>query len=328
MNINDVAKAAGVSKTTVSRVLVGSKSVKPETRQKVLETIEELGYTPNTSAQILAGKRNRVIGVINGSTVSDPFYGYMNDRIALECEKHNYGTIYTVTPKSEVGCSREISLLYGKVDAYIIVGNEQVRKENVEKILQMNMPVALFKTDLVVDGALTVDSNNIQGGYLAAEYLMERGYKKIGYMHGNKNDFFKEGAERYEGFVDALTRQSRSLSAEFKGDRSFLSAYRIADEVLQQHLDALFCETDIMAYGITQALLERGVSVPEKIAVLGFDNFKFNNYETQIRLSTVAQPVDKIAEHIVNALILKIEENIEFESPISFSTRIIERKTT
>lgn len=328
LNIIDVAKVAGVSKTTVSRVLAGSKEVKPETRQKVLETIKELGYTPNTSAQILAGKRNRVIGVISTLPVSDPFYGYMNELIASECEKRNYGTIYTVVPKKEIGCSKEVSLLYGKVDAYIIVGNEHVRREDVERILQMKMPVALFKTDLMFDGALTVDSNNVQGGSIAAEYLLSRGYKKIGYLHGNKNDYFKEGAERYKGFVEALEKQNCSITAEFQGDRSFLSAYELADEVLAQGLNALFCETDIMAHGITQAFLEKGISVPETLAVLGFDNFKFRNYETQIRLSTVAQPIEKMAEYIVNSLILKIEEDIDFKSPIFFDTRIIERKTT
>ena len=96
MNINDVAREAKVSKTTVSRVLLGSDKVKAETREKVLEVIKQLNYTPNTSAQMLAKKSNKVIGVINALPISDPFFAYMNDRIANECERYGYGTLYVV----------------------------------------------------------------------------------------------------------------------------------------------------------------------------------------------------------------------------------------
>ena len=112
MNIIDVAREAGVSKTTVSRVLTNSKLVKPETREKVLATIEKMGFVPNTSAQKLAGNRNYVIGIINSESINDPFYGYVEDWIAKECRKRDYGVIYTVTHDDRQNVVWESGRLY------------------------------------------------------------------------------------------------------------------------------------------------------------------------------------------------------------------------
>lgn len=90
MNIIDVAREAGVSKSTVSRVLANSELVKTDTKEKVLNAIERLGFVPNTSAQQLAGKKNGVVGVITSETISDPFYGYFNDRLMKGFQKYGY----------------------------------------------------------------------------------------------------------------------------------------------------------------------------------------------------------------------------------------------
>lgn len=329
MNINDVAREAGVSKTTVSRVLLGGNKVKPDTKEKVLETIRRLNYRPNTSAQMLAKKHNRVLGVISTLPISDPFYAYMHDQIAQECEKRNYGTLYVTRGKNENGCENEIALLYGKVDGYIITGNHHITSENIELITGMNMPVALFKTGFVKEGAITVDIDNVKSGELAAKYFFEKGYRKIGYLHGGTEDsVFSEGRERYKGFMQEMDRLGIPLMAQFYGGESYRVAGTLAGQIYDSGIDALFCETDIMAYGVISALLENNIKVPEQIAVLGFDDIKFRNFETMIHLSTVSQPVDKMAVRMVGALIDRIENGIDYEKIRLFETKIVEGRTT
>lgn len=327
MNIIDVAREAGVSKTTVSRVLTNSKLVKPETREKVLATIERMGFIPNTSAQKLAGNRNYVIGIINSESINDPFYGYVEDQIAQECKKREYGVIYTVTQNKDNGCEKEISMLYGKVDAFIILGNRGILERDVEKVVRMQMPIALFKTDVEKDGAMSVDVDNEHGGYMAARYLLKKGYKKIGYMHGSRTRDFREGNQREAGFVKAIQESGREIAAHFYGTRSYAEAYYSTEEVISSGIDALFCETDMMAYGILQGMREKGISIPDTIAVLGFDNAKFTNYETQIKLSTIGQPLEKMAAYMVEGLINMLELNQKYQKVTLFETDFIEGET-
>lgn len=326
MNIIDVAKEAGVSKSTVSRVLANSNLVKPDTKEKVLSAIERLGFVPNTSAQRLAGKRNGVIGVINSETISDPFYAYFNQCLMKSFQKYDYDVIYAVAKNASIGCDKEISMLYGKVDAYIVVGNCVLQK-NVEKIVQMNMPVALFQTRVVSDGAMALQVDNEQGGYLAASELLTRGYQKIGYLRGSSDGSFWEGEERLCGFKKCMDAAGRRIEKEFCGDRDYGKAYRLTKQIIQAGIDALFCETDLMAYGVLQGLYEAKVAVPSQLAVLGFDNTKFVNYESQVHLSTIGQPLDSMAEYTAKAIVDKIEKNQDYAKLKKFKAVLIEKET-
>ena len=326
MNIIDVAREAGVSKSTVSRVLANSELVKPDTKEKVLNAIERLGFVPNTSAQQLAGKKNGVVGVITSETISDPFYGYFNDRLMKGFQKYGYDVIYAVAQNTKAGCDREISMLYGKVDAYVVVGSCALQK-NVEKIVQMNMPVALFQTRVTLDGAMALQVDNEQGGYLAASELLSRGYQRIGYLHGSPDGSFWEGEERFSGFKKCMETAGCTIEKEFFGNRDYGNAYRPTQQIVESGIDALFCETDLMAYGVLQGLYEAKVAVPDRLAVLGFDNTKFVNYESQVHLSTIGQPLDAMAEYTAKAIVNKIEKNQDYAKFKKFEAVLIEKET-
>ncbi len=330
MNINDVAKAAGVSKTTVSRVLLGGEKVKPDTREKVLDAIRKLNYTPNTSAQMLAKKSSRVFGVIGTQPFSDPFYAHVHEQIAMDCERRNYRMLYVTCGKQTgCGCEKEIALLYGKVDGYIITGCDYITKENVEQLTGMHMPVALFKSGFVQEGALTVDIDNVKSGSSAARYLIEKGYRKIGYLHGDDAEsVFLEGQERYKGFTQEMKENGLLLACEFYGRRNYQISLDLAESIAVSGIDALFCETDLMAYGVASGLLSLGVKIPEQIAVLGFDDIRFRNFRTQIQLSTISQPIEKMTAYAVNALADQIELGVPCQTMRIFDTSIVEGLTT
>lgn len=328
MNINDVAREAGLSKTTVSRVLLNSNKVKPATKEKVLAVIKRMNYTPNTSAQMLAKKRNSVIGVISGMSICDPFYGYMGDCIAKECQQYGYGALYAVCQDSKMGYDKEISMLYGKVDAYVLLGAYDIGEESIDKLTSMGMPVAIFKPGLSLEGAITVDIDNVKSGELAAQYLYKKGYRKLGYLHGSMKNDFSEGLERYRGFMKKAEALGLKLEKDFYGDRSYKAAFALADKIIGSGVDALFCETDIMAYAVVDALKEKGVKIPGDIAILGFDDIKFKNYESNTHLSTIAQPMERMAACIVAALVNRIEHDVPYGKEQLFETAIVEGKTT
>lgn len=313
MNITDVARKAGVSKTTVSRVLAGSDSVKLSTKERVLEVIDKMGYTPNTSAQMLAGGRNRVIGIINDTGVSDPFYGYVNDLLASKLRKHGYNVIYTTAPNKGESCNREIAMLYGKVDAFIFTGDihdhDKQYREGIEKLIMSNIPVALFKAGIRLEHALSVDVDNEAGGEMAYSFLAAKKYKRIGYMHGSENaeqiDFY-EGMERERGFATAAFRNHEQNITSFYCSRDFKKAYATAKDVIDSGIDALFCETDLMAYGVIEGITDMGYKVPDRVAIIGFDGFKFSNYETMIKLTTILQPLTEMADYVCEQLIAQI----------------------
>ncbi len=314
MNIIDVAKLAGVSKTTVSRVITGGSSVRPATREKVMEAMEALGYMPNTAARSLAGGKNKVIGIINGIRINDPFYGYIDDLIADECRKRGYGVVYTVVPCDVTSCSKEISILYGRVDGIIFTGNSSCAfAEDIQSLVDRQaVPVAMVKTDMTISGALAVDVENEYGGRQAAEYLLAREYRKIAYVRGG----FHEGEVRERGFTSYLEQKGTRIYQHYFGERSFETTYKLAKEIMRQGAapDAVFCETDLMAYGLIQGLHDLGYSVPENVAVLGFDNVKFTNYESSINLTTISQPLERMSEYVTNALIDKIETKRDYEA--------------
>ncbi|MCI2048492.1 MAG: LacI family transcriptional regulator [Lachnospiraceae bacterium] len=327
MNISDVAKYAGVSKTTVSRVLMNSGLVKVETRDKVLKAIREMNYVPNTSAQMLAKKHNKIIGVICGYDVSDPFFGAMNNYIFDACRKCGYLALFASSNGESDGCDDEIAMLYGKVDGYILCGQKNNLPKNVEKIIDMKMPVALFKIKYVKKGAISVDIDNRKGGELAAEYLYGKGYRKIGYM-GSVQSGFQESCERHDGFAEALSQHGLKIKMYFEAKRDNRTAYKFADKVIKSGVDAVFCDTDMMAYGLVYALQKKGISIPKDIAVLGFDDVHFLNFEPAVLLSTVSQPMQKMASCIVKAIIGKIEDDIPYGESQVFDCRIVERETT
>ncbi|MFQ9396331.1 MAG: substrate-binding domain-containing protein [Lachnospiraceae bacterium] len=105
------------------------------------------------------------------------------------------------------------------------------------------------------------------------------------------------------------------------GNRDYGNAYRLTQQIVESGIDALFCETDLIAYGVLQGLYEAKVAVPDRLAVLGFDNTKFVNYESQVHLSTIGQPLDAMAEYTAKAIVNKIERNqdyakLDIENPI------------
>ena len=325
-NIDDVAKSANVSRSTVSRVLLNSKNVKESTRQRILQTIEKMNYRPNASARSLAAKKNFTIGIISGYALNDPFYSVIAEEICNACSEHNYGTLISVRSNSETTNEKQIDMMFGKVDAYVFLGLKTFCRKDVDYLVNKNIPVVLFKSGESVDGAITIDIDNVKSSAMAVDYLVQKGHKRIAFMYGDVTNY--ETVLRTAGYKQALKNNNITFeqSLMFEGKFSYHSAYKLAKEITESGADALFCESDVMAHGAIKGLMDLKYTIPGDIAVMGFDNIKFNNFESFIQLTTVNQPLSEMGRYIAETLIMQIEKKSTGCKKL-FETNIIERKT-
>lgn len=326
-SIFDVAKKAGVSKTTVSRVLLGSDKVKPSTKEKVLQVIEEMNYSPNTAARTLASKRSMNIGVISCYTFNDPFYSIVSEEIYYACEKRGYSALFVVNRPDEAGHKDPIDILNGKVDGFIYLGEGSVSRRQLEKLIKMGIPAATFKTGIHVDGIIETDIDNVNAAYEGTNYLIGLGHRKIAVLAGNMNNY--ETKDRLEGYKKALKEHDIQFDSAliFCGGFSYDKGLELAKVIIDTKATAVFCFNDVMAHGFARGAKDAHFRIPEDISVLGYDDIIFRNYGPYIKLSTVKQPVREMGRYLAETMMAEIEgENGEFRK--IFPAKISEKETT
>ncbi|EET61199.1 transcriptional regulator, LacI family [Marvinbryantia formatexigens DSM 14469] len=326
-NIDDVAKKAGVSKSTVSRVLLGGNKVKPSTKERVLKVIEEMNYSPNTAARTLAAGKSHNIGVISSYTLNDPFYSAAGEEIYHVCGEMGYSTLFVINRTDKNEHKDPIALLHGKVDGFLFMGDNSVTKEQLEKLTKMELPTAVFKTGEWIPGIIQADTDNIDGACRGTEYLIRLGHRRIAILTGKEN--YYESIDRMKGYQKALEENHIRFESElvFPGQFSYDKARNLAKEIIASRATAVFCFNDVMAHGFIQGAGECGYRVPEDISVLGYDNIMFSNYDSYVHLSTVKQPIKEMSAYLVRALIAQIEDG---QPPVQkiFPTKISEKETT
>lgn len=328
--IYDVAKSAGVSRSTVSRVLNDQEGVNPQTKKRVLEAINALHYKPNASARSLALQKCNVIGVV-AKEITDTFYGSMIDTIYRKADANNYGVLFCINNLNRKAKVDYFHTLYGKVDGILFLGENTVTRHELQQYIEQSYPVVLIENNFNLSGTTTINIDNFQSAYMATSYLISRGHKKIAHIAGDSYSF--EGMHRIKGYVQAL--QDHGVFWEEglirQCDYSAHHAYDCALELLDTYPDltGVFCATDIMAAGFIQGALGKGFSVPQDLSVIGFDNLPQNQlpYHDVLPLTTVDQPREEMAAYAVEALIGQIQNGFVGENKI-FPTELIIRKST
>lgn len=325
-NIDDVARFAKVSRSTVSRVILNSDKVKETTRKKVLEAIEALNYKPNALARSLASRKNNTIGIISGYSLNDPFYSVIAQEVCNVCTEYNYGTLIAIQAENETSNERQINMMFGKVDAYVFLGLKSFFRNKIEALIKMNIPVAVVKPGEEVKGAVVVDIDNKKSAMMAIQYLITKGHKKIAYMYGEKENY--ETQLRIAGYKKVLEDRKLFFSPSFMfdGKFSYSTAYHLAKDVISSGATALFCDSDVMAHGVVKGLMDLKYQVPDDIAVMGFDNIEFKNYESFIHLTTVHQPLHDMGRYIAETLVRQVESQAASDVHW-FATNIVERDT-
>ncbi|MEA1976094.1 MAG: LacI family DNA-binding transcriptional regulator [Bacillota bacterium] len=329
--IYDIAKEAGVSKSTVSRVINNQAGVNKDKKQIVLDAIKKFNYKPNAAARSLGLKRNNTIGVLVHD-LSDSFFSeYVKQINNIFANELHYGALYCTTNKSTPNKVNYLEQLNKSVDGYVFLGEDVVSKQELKVLMCDNELFVGIGTNLTFEEGVMVDINNYNASYQAVEYLINLGHTKILYISQKEKRI--EFSERYMGYQKALMDYKLKCQPYyeigFKIDEAYEIAKTVKNEIEEKGITAVMCFNDIAASGLVDGLIDLGFKIPGDISIIGFDDSKdLMNTRNQIPLlTTIRQPNKEMAEYGVNELYKMIIDGKKGESK-EFKCELVIRETT
>ncbi|BDZ40332.1 LacI family DNA-binding transcriptional regulator [Microbacterium suwonense] len=303
-SIIDVAREAGVSAQTVSRVANGMDIVRPTTRDKVLAAMDRLGYRPNSAARALKSGRFRTLGVIMSGLSS---YGNMRTLEAIANEAAKEGYSLTLTPLwtiAKAGFSGAFARLADQaVDGVLVVLEaHELHESDLERVAGMPTVVVTAGDSHPYP---SIDIDQTQGARLATEHLLELGHDTVWHIRGPEDSYSAD--DRAASWAATLRAHGREVPPVIPGDWSTASGYAAGRQLAADPtVTAVFAANDEMALGAMRALREAGRGVPESVSVVGFDNMGMAA-DFQPPLTTVHQFFDRVGTAAVGMLIDQIE---------------------
>ena len=331
--IKDVAQKSGYSITTVSLVLNSKATSIPQSTQDAIWTCaESLNYRPNQLAVSIVTKRSRVLGLIIPDN-SNQFFSTLSRFIEAAARKAGYALIYG---NSDNNAKRDIAYMQMfadyQVDGIIYTKSASEPGDddaNLQIMRNCSVPLVVVDREVTGSEAVSVTLDHCLGGYLATRHLLEQGHTRIGCLTGPVG--LLSGRERLRGYRTAL-EEAGSLYAEnliFEGNYQFRDERAAMDHFLTEKVTAIFSSNDMMAFGLYRDIQRRGLSVPDDISVVGFDNTPFCEF-MQPPLTSIAQPIEEIGDCAVSALLDLIHEKQlpAGEKSYIFEPKLVVREST
>ncbi|HEY5563499.1 MAG TPA: LacI family DNA-binding transcriptional regulator [Clostridiaceae bacterium] len=339
MNSEEIAKLAGVSRSTVSRVINNYSNVPEETRNKVLEIIKKYNYFPQASARTLAGKAAKIIGLIIIDTKEENedrrvfsstyFSEFTSILVDIAKSKGYYVLVSIVSRPRDFNTVKE--LLYNKTIAgAVFIGGKNIEGSIEDLIISKQLIVVIgrrFEKTETKNKCLTVNPDNFNGAYNATKYLIEKGHKTIAHICGDTGQL--ASIERYEGYMKALADFNIIIRKNliFKGNYTEESGYVCAYKLLStQKPDAILAGNDAMAIGCLRAIEEKGLNVPKDISLVGFDDIEIARF-IRPALTTVRIPVYEVADKAFQKLIEAIDQSRIIEETYTIPVELIIRQS-
>lgn len=292
VTIYDVAREAGVSMATVSRVVNNNPNVKPQTRKKVFEAIERLGYRPNAVARGLASKKTTTVGVVIPD-ISNAIFAEVARGIEDIANMYHYNIILCNADKKKEKEIRVVNTLLEKqVDGLLFMGGT-VTEEHLQAFRTSTVPIVLCATTSTDEGIPSVDIDHETAAFDAVNLLIRSGHRNIGMISGTLQDPAL-GYMRYQGYKKALEQAGLPLREELVrvGNYRYESGLEVTKYFLglSDRPTAIFAATDEMAIGAIHTIQDSGLRVPEDISVVSVDNIRMASM-VRPQLTTVAQPM-------------------------------------
>ncbi|ANF37711.1 catabolite control protein A [Bacillus velezensis] len=316
ITIYDVAREANVSMATVSRVVNGNPNVKPTTRKKVLEAIDRLGYRPNAVARGLASKKTTTVGVIIPD-ISSIFYSELARGIEDIATMYKYNIILS---NSDQNLEKELHLLntmLGKqVDGIVFMGGN-ITDEHVEEFKRSPVPIVLAASVEEQGETPSVAIDYEQAIYDAVKLFIDKGHRDIAFVSGPMQEPINR-SKKLQGYKLALEEAAIPFNEQFvaEGDYTYDSGMEALQSLmgLDRKPTAILSATDEMALGIIHAAQDQGLSIPDDLDIIGFDNTRLS-LMVRPQLSTVVQPtydIGAVAMRLLTKLMNKepVEEHI------------------
>ncbi|HJR81901.1 MAG TPA: LacI family DNA-binding transcriptional regulator [Anaerolineales bacterium] len=326
--IREVAESAGVSYATVSHVINNTRLVSQETRERVLAAMDALNYRPNALARSLRQGKTNTLGLVLPDS-ANPFFAEISRSIEDEAFKKGYSVFLCNTERDTQRELFYVDVLSNRqVDGIIFVAAGD-QADSLDFLLHRNMPVVMIDRNLPnveVDAVLT---DNQLGGILATRHLLELGHTRIACIAGPSS--ITPSAERIIGYRRALEEAGLSYdeSLILRGDYHAQSGLEITNSILTMNPrpTAIFALNDLMALGALRAAAEAGCSVPEDLAVVGYDDLEIAHF-TNPPLTTIAQPKKEIGIQAVNLLVDRMSRKNRPPSRLLLPPELIVRRST
>lgn len=328
-SIKDVAKEAGVSIATVSRVLNDIDVVNEETKKKVKDAIQKLGYRPNIVARSLKTQRTKTIGILIPD-ISSQFYPEIVRGAEDVANIYDYNVILC---NSDLDVEKEkeyLRVLKEKMVDGVLYMSSSLKAEVTDVIKELGIKTVLVESSDKEKFFPSVTIDNVKAGYESADYIIKKGNKEIAFV-GVNPDAGNAWADRYTGFKKAMEDNGLEINDDllFFGDLRTETGIKGISSILKKasSIDAVVCASDEIAMGVINTLREHQLSVPQDVDVIGFNNI----YAASVyypNLTTVAQPMYDMGSIAMRMLIKLINQKTLDQGHFVLDYEIIERDST
>jgi LacI family transcriptional regulator len=331
VTVIDVAKEAGVSRTTVSNVFSGKDKCSDQTRSAVLAAAKKLGYKPNLAARSLITNQSRLIGMILPSYVdtntltNSPFYNIIMDGVySVLRDEAYYDLLIFSVPYREKLLQVSEWIDARNVDGILALG--EYDQNFLKDLNSKDIPVVFI--DNYSRGSYAnfsyVSSDDESGGYIATQHLISKGYKKIALCAVELSSVLMQ--RRYEGYRRAMKEAGLKEAAFDKIGNPFEAGLQFADLLISQGFQAAFSTEDMAAIGILQGMLRKGVKVGQEFGLVGFDNIHFGK-QVYPQLTTIDQNIYEKGETAINTLLKILKKESSLGSRLILPVCLVERET-
>jgi LacI family transcriptional regulator len=309
--VHDVARRAGVSTSTVSHVVNNTRFVSDELRERVMAAMRELDYTPNAAARMLTLKRSHTIGLIV-SDIRNPFFASVARGVEDVAQEQGYTLVLCNSDESadrETAC---LNALETRAVDGVLLASAGVADEHLARLVQAGFPIVLVDRDLPGLGAPAVLLNNEGAAYSAVWHLITRGHTRIAMLSGRAA--ISTTIERVAGYRRALNEAGIEVddrlvvSGASTSEGGAIAANAVLDLDPSNPPSAIFSGNNLMSIGALQTIVNRGLLVPEDVALVGFDDFPFPWSDAfRPHLTTVAQPTYELGRRAAELLVQRLK---------------------
>lgn len=327
VTIKDVARESGVNTSTVSRALNNGYGVNHKTRKHVMEVATRLNYRTNQVARGLVTGRTQTIGLVV-SDIRNPFFA----EVARGAEDAAYRAGRDVVLcNSDLKAEKQMdyfhSLLAKRVDGIVMNSVAALSRAQQDQLWAAGVPIVLLNRSSVYRHFSSVLGDNLQGGEIAGNYLIDLGHTQVGHItgpraHGNLTD-------RAKGFLKAFHDRDRPEPEVICGEHTFAGGYESANQLLgpDRKITAIFAGNDVLAFGCIRAAIEKGIRIPDDLSIIGFDNVELSQI-TNPPLTTIDQPKYEIGKAAIEMLLnMMAKDSIREPEHRMIGVRLIERQS-
>jgi LacI family transcriptional regulator/LacI family repressor for deo operon, udp, cdd, tsx, nupC, and nupG len=313
-SIEDIARAAGVANSTVSRALRDNPLISSDVRAHIQQLAREMGYTPNGIAQSLQNRRTNTIGLVVTS-IADPFFGDVAKGVEQGAQAAGLSVVLSASHNDPAQEQAIIETFQRRRVDGIIVADSQISRNHAGPLARADVPTVLINSQAEQPSTMlhSVAVDDAYGAQLAAEHLLHLGHRKVGYLGVSNRP--KSNRDRQEGFCNALSvagaaprpEQMVIAAAEERLNDDVATGQALLAPLLHADVTAVFCYNDMIAIGVLMACRDEGIRVPHELSVVGFDDIALAQYVTP-PLTTIHQPKIELGRLAIETLLNLVDD--------------------